>query len=67
MSDYEEQQEEARFEEWNERTKGGTQTADTVLICNRCGGEAGRKGDDAVDWCDDCGVVEGNTHYEPVD
>ncbi len=35
-----------------------------ILICDRCGEEARLTGDDALDYCDECGVVEGNTHYE---
>ena len=34
------------------------------LICNRCGAECGVRGPDSIDWCDECGVVEGNTHIE---
>lgn len=32
---------------------------DTTLVCGRCGGEAYRKAPDYVDYCDECGVVEG--------
>lgn len=35
-----------------------------VLICDRCGGEAGVRGPDSLDWCNECGIVEGNTHFE---
>jgi len=38
-----------------------------ILICDRCGGEAYRKGDDYVDFCPECGVVEGHTHEEEDD
>lgn len=34
---------------------------DVWLQCNKCGGEAYRKGDDALDYCNECGIVEGNT------
>lgn len=31
-----------------------------MIICNGCGEEAYVKGPDAIDWCDECGVAEGN-------
>ena len=34
------------------------------LICDRCGAECTVRGPDSLDWCDECGVVEGNTHIE---
>lgn len=34
------------------------------LICDRCGVECGVRGLDSIDWCDECGIVEGNTHTE---
>jgi hypothetical protein len=34
------------------------------LICDRCGAECSVRGPDSIDWCDECGVVEGNTHIE---
>ena len=40
--------------------------AETITICNRCGNECGTITDDALDYCSDCGVVEGNTHQEAV-
>jgi hypothetical protein len=30
-----------------------------MLICGRCGEEAGTAGPDAIDWCNECGIVEG--------
>lgn len=32
---------------------------DEQLVCGRCGGEAYRKGEDFIDYCDNCGIVEG--------
>jgi hypothetical protein len=32
----------------------------SYLICNKCGGEAGVRGSDSIDWCEECGIVEGN-------
>ena len=32
---------------------------DSWLKCPRCGEEAYVKGPDAIDWCDECGIVEG--------
>lgn len=31
----------------------------TWLQCPKCGGEAGVRGPDAIDYCEDCGIVEG--------
>ncbi len=38
--------------------------SNTILICDRCGEECGRAGEDAIDWCAECGIVEGATHEE---
>ena len=35
-----------------------------IEICDRCGEEVTTKGDDAVSYCEEDGVVEGNTHWE---
>lgn len=35
-----------------------------ILICDRCGAEARVWGEDGLDRCDECGIVEGNTHWE---
>ena len=32
---------------------------DSWLQCPQCGGEAYPKGPDSIDWCDECGIVEG--------
>lgn len=40
---------------------------DTILICDRCGEEARRIAPDYVDYCDECGVVEGLTHEENIE
>jgi len=37
------------------------------LICDRCGEECGVRGPDSIDYCENCGIVEGNTHYETED
>lgn len=29
------------------------------MECKRCGGEAYTTGDDAIDYCNHCGIVEG--------
>lgn len=36
----------------------------TFTICDRCGGECGYDPETGVDVCEECGVVEGNTHQE---
>lgn len=36
-----------------------------ILICDRCGDEAIRIAPDFIDFCNECGVVEGSTHEEP--
>ncbi len=38
--------------------------ADQLLICDRCGETASLKGDDAVAYCNECGVIEGIYHVE---
>lgn len=42
---------------------------DTILICDKCGGEAGQNliGDEVYDWCDDCGCIEGCSHEEAAE
>ena len=40
---------------------------DTILICDLCGEEAHRVAPDFVDYCDDCGIVEANTHEEIIE
>jgi len=41
--------------------------SETLTICDRCGEVCSTVTDDALDFCSDCGVVEGNTHTEEVD
>jgi len=33
-----------------------------VWLCNNCGATTYRVGEDAIDYCLECGVMEGNTH-----
>jgi len=35
-----------------------------LIICNKCGGECSMRGADSLDYCNSCGIVEGNTHIE---
>jgi len=56
-------------EQWVQGLISDQEYADKVLedaieICDRCGEEVSNKGDDAVSYCSECGVVEGNTHWE---
>lgn len=56
-------------EQWVQGLISDQEYADKVLenaveICDRCGEEVTTKGDDALSYCESCGVVEGNTHYE---
>lgn len=37
------------------------------LICDRCGAECSVRWLESIDWCDECGIVEGNTHIEEED
>lgn len=39
---------------------------ETVLICDSCGGFAFRKEPEFIDYCYECGVVEGLTHEETI-
>ena len=38
-----------------------------ILVCDKCGDEAYRIAPEFVDYCNECGVVEGNTHEEEVE
>lgn len=41
--------------------------SEEFVICDRCGEECGIWGDDALDNCPECGIVEGNTHIEVIE
>lgn len=45
-----------------------TMETETILICDRCGEEASTRiiGDEAYDWCAECGIVEDATHEETI-
>lgn len=54
---------------WEEIWEGLEAQSNIIVICNKCGGEARREtsSGDWLDYCNDCGVVEGLTHEESED
>jgi hypothetical protein len=50
-----------------ERT--GIEPVEMILVCDKCGGEGYQKliGDEAYDWCEWCGDIEGASHEEPAE
>lgn len=37
-----------------------------ITVCNKCGSPTSRANEDSLEYCNDCGIVEDNTHEEQI-